>query len=192
MSRLILTIVTLLALIEPASARQCGAYVDREGLAVDSAVFVGRVSSVAEYRWGWLSFAVNRFKVWMRLSTEVKSPPTQRVTFEVETSWKGVSSNTVDVDIYDHAFLRVGRDYMVYAYGPVDRLSTDVCTRTHEFFGQVDQEFASASPLVLTTGTSDVVSKSLVPIGIIVAFVLFLAFWDLRRRRSRDGGSNSR
>jgi hypothetical protein len=185
----ILLSVALTAFTQPALA-QCSTYGDQESLALDSAVFVGKVTGVAETNWGWLRFAIARFQAWLG-SGGLNRRPAARVTFEVKTSWKGVTHTSVHVDTYDRTFLKVGHEYMVFAYGPIDRLRTDVCTRTHEFFERPDEDIATNPPLTLTPGASDSVAASALPIAVIAAVAVLLVVWDLRRR-SRDGGRNSR
>jgi hypothetical protein len=184
MRRLAVVVVILCALAEPAWARQCSTNVDRETTPVDSAVFVGEVTNVAgRSGWGWLSYAAARFKAWIGLTSGSKESPRERVTFNVKTSWKGVTVTTVEVDSYSSHYFEVGHDYMVYAFGPADYLSTDICTRTRKYFGQPDREFDAVPQLTLMPASS-APTVSVGAIAIMGALVVFVAVWEFRRRRA--------
>jgi len=93
-------------------------------LAVDlerqTAVFAGEVVDIEEANGGL-----------MRSSADP-----MRVTFEVDTSWKGVRTKQVVVQTAmsgascGYESFEVGRKYVVFATGPMEQLETGLCTRT--------------------------------------------------------------
>jgi hypothetical protein len=176
------------ALTEPVFARQCSEHVDREATAIDSAVFVGEVTDVVRLSPGFLRMTLERFKEWIGFWPDYGVFPEQRVTFSVKTSWKGVTTTTIDVDSYGSGSFRIGGEYVVYAFGPVDHLATDICTRTREYFGHPD--LAPAALPTLALAPPSLASKGhlapLVAIGAVVA--LAVALLELRRR---GAGRNS-
>lgn len=165
---------------EPAWALQCAA----DSTAPTSAMFRGEVISVVEGK-PWLDRVVDKLRAWISPYRRFLARPsgTYVVTFNVKSSWMGVTTRSVSVTTPGYGgIFAVGREYLVYAHGSLDDLHADSCSRTREFFGTNDEYLDTLPELPLTRGS---VLETL-PTGALVAAValaLLVVFWELRRRR---------
>jgi hypothetical protein len=104
--------------------------------------------------------------------------------FKVKRSWKGVETSTADV-INDWVLagyaMHYGGEYLVYAYGPVDKLEFRDCSRTGEVSSAAeDLAFLSLKPELSLTSSGQFLRVFLV---LVCALIAFLGFWEVRRRR---------
>lgn len=99
----------------------------KESLEQSDAVFLGKVTSIAEEENGIVA------------------------TIEVTQSWKGVKEAKVTVSTAAHSAscgfgFEKGKQYVVYAHASEGKLSTNICTRTRAFDGKDKSEIEALGP----------------------------------------------
>ena len=143
------------------------------------AVFAGRVTQISDPRWpGGL----------------VSSADPVRVVFQVNDSWKGVTTTTVLIATAvsgascGYTF-DVGRQYVVYAYNNNGVWGTNMCTRTNDVANAaVDLTYLNTLPKLALVSTSPSVPVAAYVVGAAIALALAAAsvwlFTRLMKRKS--------
>jgi hypothetical protein len=126
---LALLALALLASPVPAWACSCGRKTMDHEFQESTAVFTGQVTSVDRIKPG----VADKIRDWFGLKQRPQDKYAKRITFRVKQSWKGVTSETVEVTTSGGScgsWYEAGREYVVYTSGEPGAFQTDYCSRT--------------------------------------------------------------
>lgn len=110
------------------------------------------------------------------------------VTFEVQKSWKGPQKIKLAVETAQNSAacgynFEMGKEYLVYAYGLEQNLTTGLCSRTAELSYAADDIAALGTPVVIsenverrTEATGQDYVLFYLPIFMLIAFLVFVYF----------------
>ena len=154
------------------------------------AVFQGRVLSIVDKQ-NAVASLLNRVRNWIGLSYYYNPRfYGYRVTFNVSSSWKGVTATVTEVTTGygggDCGYLfKVGADYVVYAYGHANDLAVSICSRTAELSSaSSDLSYLNTLPRLPLTPVSPTPWLLITTVVLIVVTLVAVAiFWFLRQRR---------
>lgn len=169
--------------VRPSVTYACSCVVPEEPLKAlekSSAVFVGKVVDMKEPK-----------------GLIISSADPVKVTFEVDSSWKGIKGNKVTLTTAlssascGFEFVE-GESYIVYAYardGDFDKLEAGLCSRTKLLTAaSADlKELGPSTPAEKSTADSD--SFPLVHVGISGAIIVLIAIAGAVLYRRRAGGT---
>jgi hypothetical protein len=153
-------------------------------------VFSGEVTDIVDKQTyaGGILFTI---RSWLGLHPEFDEKYYgNRVTFRVMRSWKGVTSTVVTLSTAygggdcGYAFTP-GAEYVVYASGETDSLSTSICSRTSLLSRATeDMTYLARLPELPLTAVSALSSgRSLALVAVLVMVVILLEIRRMRRRR---------
>lgn len=196
--RLILILGVVLAMFaNPAPAQACSCAVPltvTNAVSQVNAVFVGEVVSVVDQQ-TLLSPLIDEVRYWLGVPYYSALNPSygNLVTFNVQTSWKGITTTTAEVRTGygggDCGYLfSVGTQYIVYARGATDELRTGICGRTDAVTstrGQEDLRYLSTLPTLPLTPAPPGLSLWLdaVVLAIVLAVIAIILLVIVLRRR---------
>lgn len=156
-------LLLIMLLASPKAAQACSCAVPPTApIAVSqvNAVFVGEVVSVVDQQ-TLLSPLIDEVRYWLGVPYYSALNPSygNLVTFNVQTSWKGITTTTAEVRTGygggDCGYLfSVGAQYVVYARGATDELRTGICGRTDAVTstrGQEDLRYLNSLPALPLT-----------------------------------------
>lgn len=169
--------------VRPSVTYACSCVVPEEPLKAlekSSAVFVGKVVDMKEPK-----------------GLIISSADPVKVTFEVDSSWKGIKGNKVTLTTAlwsascGYEFVE-GESYIVYAYardGDFDKLEASLCSRTKLLTAASEdlKELGPSTPAEKSAAASDFFP--LVHVGISGAIIVLIAIAGAVLYRRRAGGT---